>query len=298
MHRIAWLVALLTTASAVSQNEAPLVKKSLAAGLVRHCIERDQLTPPRVLSGLEIGAGKGEMVLIIRRPDGSLHAEALPRGLGNHGPAAKVQKVGEIIEEVVEKAAKPQKPNPKAPNLKAVAVAPVKVNLKRSGGSVFVAIGAAKDTMRSDNVDRTALAKRMAACFATTKNTKTEGQLLLEVSADATMQDVLTCWEVARAAGFKSLMFSPQGRMRILTDKERALITNIPDKFKWQGRKRGPMTVYDGELLVLLDGPTRFYDIAPLIIQCANMGVWQIAFVGQKDKKHRFKLPTHLPTSG
>jgi hypothetical protein len=118
----------------------------------------------------------------------------------------------------------------------------------------------------------------------------------VEVAIDATMQDFLTCWEVARVAGFSAVMFSPQGKLRASTQEERDLIAGIPTKFGWTVANRRGQRVCNGELLILLDGPTRFGDVAPLIMRCAHEGIWQIAFVGQRNAKLRFKLPTHLPT--
>ena len=117
----------------------------------------------------------------------------------------------------------------------------------------------------------------------------------MDVHVDADIQDVLTCWEIARSVGYATLMFSPLGRMRPYTNEERNLIQGLPKKFGRVAKKQQPPTVFDGELLILLDGPTRFGDVAPLILQCANTGIWQLSFAGLKDKHHRFKLPTHLP---
>ncbi|MFT4516161.1 MAG: biopolymer transport protein ExbD [Planctomycetota bacterium] len=286
------LITVLGASSIAAQAATPKTRKSLAEGLVRHCIERDKLTPPHMESGLEMGTGKGDIVLMVRRADGSLHLEALPRGLGDHGPAAEIKDAALGIEEEKEVGAKPKPGKPKA--------APgVQVNtliIKRTKNKVTVTTSADQTPIEGPKVDRAKLEQQLRKRFAITKDPTVEAVLIAKVDADATMQDFLTCWEVARLAGFSVVMLSPTGKVRTSTQEERALIAGIAKKFEWTAENRNGRPLYNGELLILLDGPTRFGDVAPLIIQCAHEGIWQIAFAGQKNAKQRFKLPTHLPT--
>lgn len=294
------LIAVLGASSIAAQVTTPKTKRSLAEGLVRQCIERDRLTPPHMESGLEMGAGKGDMVLMVRRPDGSLRVEALPRGRGDHGPAAEISDAelgldAEIEEEQV--AGLPKAVKPKAGQLNAVRKAtPTKLRIKRFKERVSVTTSAGPNAIEGPKVDRAELEQQLRACFATVKGTTVAAVVIAEVDADASMQDFLTCWEVARSVGFSVVMLTPTGKVRTSTQDERDLIASIPKKFEWTARNHPGPVIRDGELLILLDGPTRFGDIAPLMIHCANKGIWQIAFVGQKNAKQRFKLPTHLPT--
>lgn len=287
------LAALLTTTSLIAQDQAKPKKprRSLADGLVRHCIERDALEPPTLSAGLEMGAGKGAMVLLVRRPDGTLRIEELQRGLGDHGPAPEIKGVAPAEEIELDNNGKPKKPKAGA----VVEAPPATIRIARSADTVTITTSADKVPMVGKSVNRKWLATQLAKCFAKTKKTSTEAQLLIEVSVNATMQETLACWEVARAAGFKTPMLSPKGRTRPPTADERQLISSIADKYEWPKKVMLGQPLYDGELLILLDGPTKVRDVMPLIMLCANAGIWQINFAGQKNPKKRFKLPMHIP---
>lgn len=252
-------------------------------------------------SGLEMGAGKGDMVLMVRRPDGSLHVEALPRGRGDHGPAAEITDAELGIEEgqvrAKPKAGNPQPDKPKLGKPKAARNAsPTNLTIKRFKERVAVTTSAGTIAIEGPKVDRDTLKQQLRKCFAAVKGTTVEAVVVANVDADASMQDFLTCWEVARSVGFSVVMFAPTGKVRTSTQAERDLIASIPKKFGWDADRRQGSRIHNGELLILLDGPTRFGDVAPILIHCANKGIWQIAFVGQKNPKQRFKLPTHLPS--
>ena len=77
-----------------------------------------------------------------------------------------------------------------------------------------------------------------------------------------------------------------------LDEDDRETIAGLPEKLGW---KRTGMTC-DGELLILLDHQARWGDTADLLMRCAYAGIWQLAFVAQKNRKTRFKIPAHLPT--
>jgi biopolymer transport protein ExbD len=290
--RLSILLALvLSVTMLAAQSPTAKTRKSLAEGLVRHCIERDGIKPPHLESGLEIGTGKGDLVLLVRRQDGTLRLEATPRGLGDHGPAAGIPEVPEVIEEAFVAA------NGKPPIAKPVRkAAPAKLSIKRYEGKLTIATLSDENPLAVESLDRTRLQASLKKLFATTSATSAQAQLHMQVDVDASMQVVMTCWEVARLAGFTTVMFSVLGRLRPSTDDELGLIQGLPGQFGWVAKKQqqGP-AIYDGELLILLDGPTRFGDVVPLFAECARKGIWQIAFAGQKDKHHRFKLPMHVP---
>lgn len=323
LRLIASIAVLLATSPLLAQANRPeplsptpssKVKKSLADGLVRQCIERDGLKPPRIESGLEMAAGKGPIVFLVRRANGTFEVEALPRGRGDHGPAAEIAKADVVeVEELVEKAAPAPKPAAKPNTLPEPQgnepqgnklpsnKGPAKLSITHSDDLVTVVINAhgkalAKASkMTNKAVGRAELTKQLRQCLARSHGTKVAAQLLLEASTEARMQDVLACWEIARAVGFTNIMWLPTGPMRQATDEERTLIAGLAKRFHWQADVSEGRPFYDGELLILLDGPTRFRDVRPLILLCAKHGIWQIAFAGQDGKSRRFKLPTHLP---
>lgn len=286
------LPLLLAPALAQTPQSSP---RSLADGLVRQAIEREGLTPPPCQSGLEIGAGKGPMVLLIRRAGGELATEAIVRGSGDHGAAAEkreLQPVTEVAEQpkAARPVAKASEPQPHA------ATAPAQLQLGRDEAQTVLATRAQPRLLVG--LDRERLRPLLPPLFAATEGSQYEAKLELAIDADVPMQDVLLCWELARDAGFDTLLLNPLGREQAASASDRELIAGLPAKYGWEVQRRGPggiQPVCQGELLIALDGTTRFGEVSPLIRELARAGIWQFGFVGQKDRTTRFKLPTNLP---
>ena len=75
-------------------------------------------------------------------------------------------------------------------------------------------------------------------------------------------------------------------------------LVSLPATFDWPVERvagAAQQPICEGELLVLLDGECRWSRFRSLLQECAKIGIWQIALVGQKDARTRLKLPTHLP---
>src|SRR5688500_3145259 len=123
---------------ALAQDSAPAQpKRSLAEGLVRQWVDREKLAPPRLESGLEMGAGDGPMVLMIRRADGTVALDVVERGPGDHGPAAEKRGVGPVAEkEALDKKDAPDKK--RAAGSRPAPVADATVLIRRSGNEVSV----------------------------------------------------------------------------------------------------------------------------------------------------------------
>ncbi|MEC7582712.1 MAG: hypothetical protein VYE77_00210 [Planctomycetota bacterium] len=309
--RVAGLFA-LTLSLPAQEGQAP--KRSMADGQVRQWIEREQLRPPLLQSGVELGQGKGPMVLMIWRPGGSVSLHELQRGHEDFGPAAKKRVVeSEEVEEVeIEEAeeegveeieevevadagadAEGQQQAPdNAPNLVA------RVAMRRDGDHLVIEVPGHPGAIRGAGVDRAALSsalrKRLGRQLLRANH---RPELVLEVQPDVSMADLLAAWEVAQVVGCAPTFGGGQHKPIDPDVQERLL--GLPKKFAWPvelfsfpGHEQ---PVSDGELLVLIDGEATWGQVAPLIVVCAKAGIWQIAFVGQRDAKTRCKLPTHLP---
>ena len=74
---------------------------------------------------------------------------------------------------------------------------------------------------------------------------------------------------------------------------------NVPSEYGFRIERHGPpghqIRVAYGEVLILLDGPTRWADFDPIYRQCIKAGIWRIGIVGQRDIGTRFKLPMNIP---
>lgn len=270
-----------------AQPEPQRLPRSLADGLVRQRIEIDGLRPPHLDVGLEIGAGEGPLVLMVRRPDGKLEFTELDRGPGDHGKAPAPDRIDQPVEQAAAA--------PAPPPAHTLAVATVRI--ERSDDRVSVRAGVDAEPLVGESVAKERLQPLLGELLASRRASDVAGQLLLEVAPDATMQDVLTVCEVARAAGFTVLMFSGS-RAGPIDDDVRGLLAALPAKFGWRTERTGPggaQPMCDGELLVLFDGPARWADFVPLYVECAKIGIWRISFVGQRDAQTRGKLPANLP---
>lgn len=313
---VGWL--LLALSLPAQGVDAP--KRSMADGLVRQWIEREQLRPPRLQSAVELGHGKGPMVLLIWRPDGSVSLHELQRGHGDFGPAAKkrvvdelweeeeLEEAEEVEEEVLEQleageggaVAGGQEPVPDhAPRVL------FSISSTETGGtrlllslSNCVPVSGDPEAIRVARVDREALSLALRAQLGPRADGEPRPGLLLDVQPEVSMADLLTAWEVAHGLGYTPSFGGAQRKPIDPAVQQRLL--ELPKKFAWPIEVFGQpgdhqQPVSEGELLVLIDGEATWGQFAPLIFVCAKAGIWKIAFVGQRDAKTRCKLPTHLP---
>lgn len=272
----------------VAQEAATPPRRSIADGLVRQLVEIGKLKLPTAEHGLEIGHGEGPLVVVVRRADGSLDVQELDRGPGDHGETPAKNQVDQPEEvEVTEQ----QGP---------AAAAEVKVaSLRITRKGEELAVGPVGDprAWSGKAVAREPLLAQLRAEFERTKGSKSAGSLLLEVNGDAFLQELLSCWDLARQVGFTALMLSPSDVDPSGSKEARAVLRDLPVKYKWKfDRVPGiPQKVTDGELLFAVDGPMRVREIAPWFVECARTGIWRLGFVCQKDAKTRVKLATNLP---
>ena len=277
------------TALPLLAQEAPAPpKRTLADGLVRQRIEIDRLSPPVVQAGLELGAGQGPMVLVVRRADGTLDVHEIQRG-GEHGPLPDKQAADVPVEQE-------ETPAGAAPAPATAPAAVPTVELTRDADSVLT-IGSAAEPRKlvGPVVDRDRLRGWLQPKFGNTVGTPVAAALHLRVAPDVRLQDVLTTWEVARGVGFTSLLLQDLAPAAI-PPADAALFAGLAARFDWPVELlHGVQPVCDAELLFLIDGATPFGEVGGLLRACAKAGLWQLAFVGQQDATTRWKLPTHLP---
>ena len=128
-------------------------------------------------------------------------------------------------------------------------------------------------------------------------DTDVAGQLLIEAHPDTMVQDVVDLWQIAAQHGFERPLFGGMGN-RPLPDETQQLLQSLPKRFDWPSENRGPggsIKVQGGELLFLLDGPTRWGDFLPLYAHCAQVGIWRLGLVCQQDRARRSKWSVPLP---
>jgi biopolymer transport protein ExbD len=317
--RLAAVLSLLLGATLAQTSPSSAPKRSLAEGLTRQWIELHKFVPLHLESGLELGAGQGPLVLLVRHADGKCELAEIERGLGDHGPAAEKQLVEleaveeEVVEEKVIEQEVPESPIPKPPQpspAKQQEPAPVSpppvvaaptLQLQKTGDQIRLAEAKGAILGNGDKLDRAALKPALERLFARTQGSKFVGQMLLEIDPGVPMQDVLTCIEVARSAGFLRILFSNRRGLAPLSPEVRELVATLPAKQGWITKpfgRGGAAKFREGELLILLEGSACWGDFAPLYVQCAYAGIWQISLVGQKDLRTRFKLPVNLPFDG
>lgn len=275
---VAWVFPFLILAA--TAQEAPKPTRSLAAGLLRQQVEIGKLELPRAKDGLEIGKGDGPMVMLVRHRDGTLTAHDLQRGGGEHGPAAKPSQ-----------AVQEERPvdGPEVPS-------PPQLQLTFADGVLTVMDGS-KPLQQGKALDAGALREPLAAKLAAAKGAPYAGVLELDCRAAVPMQHVLAVWEIARAAGFEHVQFHGNGP-KPLAAADQEMIAGLAQKAEWPVRHAGPhgaLSITDGELLLVLDGPALWGDIEPLIYAFAKAGIWQFGFACRKDATTFVKLPTSLP---
>ena len=299
-------IAIAVMTVSMPAQEPTKSKRSMADGLVRQLIEREKLQPPRLESGLEMGQGKGPMVLMIWRTDGSMSLHKLQRGYDDFGPAAEKQVVPleeEVIEEeVVEEVEAGQKKagaNADGGPGAAASQPNLSVKLSRKGDTLLIEVPGI-GSIEGAEVDRARLQLALQQQFARIADPKLRrSPFLIEPQSEVLMRDVLTTWEVARTAGFHVFFGGGNIQGEALNPEMREELASLPVTFDWPVKKVNvwgtPQPICEGELLILLDGECRWSRFLPLLMKCAKIGIWQIGIVGQKDASTRFKLPTHLP---
>lgn len=305
---VAFACLLLAAAAAPTQAPSPgepgpaTTRRSLADGLVRELVESQRLRPPRCESGLELGAGDGPLGLLVRLADGTFDLRALQRGFGDHGQAPTMPTTP--VEPELAEAAAAAAEAPAAPAK--IAVARLQLTLSApqqvAGGEprreLLVGTREAPALHRGQHVDRTTMAELLAAQFAATKDTPVGRQLLIAAAPDVDFLEVLTTAELAHAAGFTDVFFDGAAAdVRKIAAASRQTILDLPKTLEWQAERslHGVHPIHDGELLILVDGPARWGDIAPIYMLCARIGVWRISLVGQRGPLQRYKVPTNLP---
>lgn len=280
---------LLLTAGIFAQEPTPQEPakrpaRSLAAGLVRQQVEIAKLQPPLAKDGLEIGAGTGPLVLLVRRTNGALELQELQRGDDDRGPAADPKRLDA----------------PLAENVVISAIAPPTVRLDWLHGNI-VAFGdrnEATEWCRGQQLDAALLRPKLEAMLAAAKAKPSAGQLQIKAAATVPMQHVLGLWELARGLGYQEVLFHGRDVAADAPAAARELIAGLAARFEWPTRRgghNGELTVCAGELLVLLDGPSTWGDVGPLFHEFARCGIWRIGFVVRKDAHTFVKLPTNLP---
>ena len=285
------LLLLLPIVTIVAQEQKrPKLARSLADGLVRQRIEIDRIRPPQLASGIELGGGKGPLVLLIRRAGGVIDYEAIERGRGNHGPAPEPVIVDEPApKKAVDKA--PQKPAQKPAAL-------ASLHLVRKDGVLFVEADSSKQITKGKVLDKLALTGELKQMLDLRRGTKVASQLLLDIHEDTMMQDVVSVAELALQTGFSNLLFAGKSK-QTLKGKDAERLMNVPSEYGFRLEHHGhpghQIRIADGEVLILLDGPTRWADFAPIYRQCIKAGIWRIGIVGQRDISTRFKLPMNIP---
>ena len=258
-----------------------------------------------------MGQGKGPMVLMIWRTDGSMSLHKLQRGYDDFGPAAEKQVVPleeEVIEEEVveEEAVEEVEAGQKKAGANAdggpgaAASQPnLSVKLSRKGDTLLIEVPGV-GSIEGAEVDRARLQLALQQQFARIADPKLRrSPFLIEPQSEVLMRDVLTTWEVARTAGFHVFFGGGNIQGEALNPEMREELASLPVTFDWPVKKVNvwgtPQPICEGELLILLDGECRWSRFLPLLMKCAKIGIWQIGIVGQKDASTRFKLPTHLP---
>ena len=271
-----------------SQAPAPAPKRSLADGLVRQRVETDALRLPRCDGGLEMAAGAGPLLLLVRRADGRLEFEKLERGLGEHGAApAKVE-----LDVPVE-----QEEGAAAPAKRAGAPQTATLDIRWADDRVELRSPSSPRRVQAAAIERDAVRPLLEELFAATKRETAAGNLLIEARPEVPVQDVLTILEVARDIGFSGVLFGGSGARRTLSVEQQEQLMAIPEEFGWKVERVAwhPRGICDGEVLLLVDGPARWGDIAPIYMVFARAGIWRISFACQQDAKTRWKLPANLP---
>lgn len=295
-------VLAMTALSLAQEATAPPERRSLADGLVRQRIEIDGIRPPALTEGLELGHGEGPLVLLVRRSDGSLQPFALDRGLGDHGASPEPHELEAEPEQEVD--VKPGAPAAPAQPAKAPGAPPklASLRLKRAGEGAEATLSTdvgltlrPRDGDASGTFDMAPLRPLLQRLLEAREGTPVAATLMLEASPETLVSDVVQTWELARSLGYTRLLLGGMSNGP-LTDEQLDVLEAIPDRFGFAKEKAAAgFTVRQGELLVLLDGPTRWGDFVPLYVHCAQIGVWRVGLVGQHGKDRRFKLPINLP---
>lgn len=283
------------TAAAVLSQEAPKAPApTLAVDLVRQRVQADRLQPPTAQQGLELDAGSGPVALLVRRADGGLAVHEVRRD-GDRGPAPQPTSL----------------PPPTIEPKPGEDAEPPTVSLSWVEQSIVASRGgsakAREEWCRGKQLDAAMLRPRLSAMLAAAKATAHAGKLRIDAALDVPTQHVLSLWEVARGLGYHDVMFGagdPEAAkaksanpMPALPAAASELVRGLVARFRWPTRKLGPdaeQSVADGELMLLLDGPTPWGEVAPLLSECARAGIWRIGLVAQKDAKTFVKLPTNL----
>jgi hypothetical protein len=278
MHCYLPTFVLLSVTVALAQESPGKPVLPLAADLVRQRVEAGPLKPPNASHGVELAAGVGPLALLVRRADGKFEVQELQRGGDTKVQPAKPKVLEDAPTESVE---------------------PSTVRFTWHDGVVTVAgvDASAAPWSSGKELDIAALRPKLSTMLAAAKGSKQAGQLLLDPAPEVPMQHLLTLWSTAHELGYRQVMFRSAARDLRVSSAAHELVTGLATRFSWPVRKAGKdgkMSICDGELLLLLDGPATWADVAPLLMVCAQGGFWRLAFVVRKDAETFVKLPADL----
>jgi hypothetical protein len=213
-----------------------------------------------------MGQGKGPMVLMIWRTDGSMSLHKLQRGYDDFGPAAEKQVVPleeEVIEEEVveEEAVEEVEAGQKKAGANAdggpgaAASQPnLSVKLSRKGDTLLIEVPGI-GSIEGAEVDRARLQLALQQQFARIADPKLRrSPFLIEPQSEVLMRDVLTTWEVARTAGFHVFFGGGNIQGEALNPEMREELASLPVTFDWPVKKVNvwgtPQPICEGELLI------------------------------------------------
>ena len=269
-YAIVFVLAALAVPTSAQESTKPI--RSMADGLVRQWIEREQLRPPHLESGVELGTGKGPMVLMIWRPDGSTSLHELQRGHGDFGPAAKkrslleelideeieeeeVEEVEELEEEELEEeeaaeaeqrkaeqkkagsgsagAGRAKQPKPGGKPLDAAMSSHLSVELRRTGDLLVIVVPGRAEPIEGAEVDRATLRPALQQLLALRDESGLSRQLVIRARSKVLMRDLLTVWELAQSLGFEVCAQGKSAEDVYLHPAVEQQIAGLAEKFGW-----------------------------------------------------------------
>lgn len=256
------------------------------------------MRPPTAQQGLEIGTGEGPLVLLVWRTGGVLTLTELQRGAGDRTPSPTPREfdLEEEFEEV-----KPQPGGEVDEVKKGAADEPATVRLALAEAELVVTASGAElmatEWSRGKQLDAATLKPRLQALLTAVKAKPYAGLLHIDADPEVPMQRVLTLWEMARDVGFTDIAFRNGRSQRTLPAPATEQIAGLAKQFDWPTKQvaGGGITLCEGELLIMLDGPATYAEMVPLLTKLAHAGIWRFGFVAKQDAKTYVKLPTNLP---
>jgi biopolymer transport protein ExbD len=175
-----------------------------------------------------------------------------------------------------------------------------RVQIRMVDTTLLVVGGDASDATpwsKGPQLDVAKLRTHFAAALAPRAGRELVDPLLIDAGLNVPAQQVLTLWETARAAGYRSVLFHGDETRQEIDPAMRRQIDGLAKRFAWPVRtvgERVQLQVPDGELLILLDGPRSYREMDALMRAAVRAHIWRVGFVGQKDTETFVKLPTNF----